>query len=251
MNFLFKPVFLNTIRMKSVWLMWVLGLLPFINVIAMSINSNFLKMSGEKGTLSGFEYFSMNLGILHNMLLPTIILTFIISKIFYDELNSGIIFMYKDINRTHILFTKWLSIFIIHLIYIFILFVSSTIVYFLFINNYDFSSGTLIPLPKYIALAFTPTITLFFIEILTINFAILLSLNFPTGYTILGVLLFMIFTTIGPMLDSVKYFIPTGYDDKIGTLGSVTVLLISLSIFTIYFIITYIYISYKYKKIEY
>ncbi|EGQ0296157.1 TPA: hypothetical protein I1871_001682 [Staphylococcus pseudintermedius] len=251
MNFLFRPIFINTIKMKSVWLFWLLGLLPFLVMIAMSINSNFLQISGESGTLSGIEFFAMIYGVLHNMLLPTIVLTFIVSKIFYDELNSGIIFMYKDINRNNILFSKWLTMLIIQLIFIIILFLSSIIVYFVYLSSFDFSSGNLMPLSKYMAITFVPTVTLLFIEVLTINFAILLSLHFSTGFTIFGMLIFILFTTIGPLLDTVKYIIPTGYDEKIDSLGGLPVLFISFAVFVVYFIITYAYIMYKHKRIEY
>lgn len=251
MNVLFQSIFFNTIKMKSVWLYWLLGLMPFIVVIAMSINSNFLQISGEAGTLSGLEFFSMIFGILHNMLFPSIILAFITSKLFYDELNSGIIFMYKDINRNTILISKWMSLFFIQLIFLFILFISSVIVYFTFLHNYDFSSGDLMPITKYMATTIVPTITLYLIEVLTINFSILFSLHFSTGFTIFGIILFLLFTTIAPQLQKAKYFLPTGYDEQISSLGGESVLLISFMIFLVYFLATISYTMYKHKKIEY
>lgn len=251
MNFLFRPIFLNAIKMKSVWLYWVLGLMPFLVVIAMSINSNFLQISGETGTLSGLEFFSMIFGILHNMLFPTIVLAFIASKLFYDELNSGIIFMYKDINRNNILISKWTSLFFIQFIFLFILFVSSIIVYFTFLDSYAFSSGDLMPISKYMAATIVPSLTLYFIEVLTINFVILFSLHFSTGFTIFGVILFLLFTTIAPQLQKAKYILPTGYDEQINSMGGGNVLIISFVIFLIYFTLTFIYILYKHKKIEY
>lgn len=89
MKKLFVPIFLNTIKMKSVWLYWIFGLIPFVVMIAMSINSNFLQISGEKGTLSALEFFSMVFGILHNLIIPSIVLAFIVSKLFYEELHRS------------------------------------------------------------------------------------------------------------------------------------------------------------------
>ena len=215
----FKPIFFNTIKMKSVWLYWLFGLVPFIVMIAMSINSNFLQISGEKGTLSALEFFSMIFGIVHNLILPSIVLAFIVSKLFYEELHSGLIFMYKDINRNSILNSKWLTLFLIQLFFIFILFLSSIIVYFMYLKNFDFSSGHFLPIYKYLSITLVPTLTLYLIELLTINFAILFSLYLPTGFTIVTTLVFLFFITIGSMLKTVKFIIPTGYDDSINTVS--------------------------------
>ena len=251
MKKLFVPIFLNTIKMKSVWLYWIFGLIPFVVMIAMSINSNFLQISGEKGTLSALEFFSMVFGILHNLIIPSIVLAFIVSKLFYEELHSGIIFMYKDINRNSILNSKWLSLFLVQLIFLFILFLSSIIVYFVYLKGFDFSSGQFLPISKYLATTLVPTLTLYLVEILTINFAILISLYLSTGFTIVATLVFLFFITIGSMLNTAKYVIPTGYDDSITKLGGGIVALISLTIFFVYFIVTYIFIIKKHKNIEY
>lgn len=251
MSVLFKAIFFNTIKMRSVWLYWILGLMPFIVAIAMSINSSFLQISGETGTLSGLEFFSMIYGVLHNMLFPTIVLAFIISKLFYDELNSGLIFMYKDINKYQILLSKFFSLLCIQLIYILILFLSSVIIYFTFISNYEFSSGHLMPIDKYMAATIVPTLTLYFIEVLTINFSILFSLHFSTGITIFGIIFFILFTTLAPMLDKAKYIVPNGYDEQISSIGAGNVLLLSFVVFLIYYILTTIYIFYRHNNIEY
>ena len=121
----------------------------------------------------------------------------------------------------------------------------------MYLKNFDFSSGHFLPIYKYLSITLVPTLTLYLIELLTINFAILFSLYLPTGFTIVTTLVFLFFITIGSMLKTVKFIIPTGYDDSINKLGGMSVTIISLVIFLIYFIITYIFIIKKHKNIEY
>jgi len=252
MKTLFQPILINTFRKKSVWLFWLFALSPFVVMIAMSINSSFLQISGEAETLSSLEFFSMFYGVLHNSTLPMIILAFIVSSLFYEEVNDGILFMFKDISKTKILLSKWLTLFIMHAFFLAILLISTMIVYFTYLTNYEFASGTLFPISAGdIATVLVPTLGMYFIEVITITVAIALSINLSTGWTILGTLIFILFTSIAPLLKTAKYIVPNGYDEMIGEASLGVIMLIISSIFLIYFFISLFYSMYKYKRIEY
>lgn len=251
MNHLFKPILVNTFKRKSVWLYWCFALSPFLVMIAMTINSNFLKVSGEEGTLSGAEFYTIIYGVLHNSTLPIIILAFIIASLFYEEINDGILFMFKDISKRKILLSKWLTIWLMQLIFMIILFFSAVTVYFLFLSNFDFASGNLMPLKKDLAVTVVPIMGMYFVEIITINVAIALSINLSTGWTILGSLVFLLFTTIAPYLNIAKFIVPNGYESFIGNIGLLNIVMIISAIFLIYFVISYLYSNYRYKNVEY
>lgn len=251
MNFLLKPIIVNTFKMKAVWLYWLLALSPLLVMIAMSINSNFLNISGEKGTLSGLEFYTIIFGVLHNSTLPIIILAFIIASLFYEEIKNGILFMFKDISKQKILLSKWLTILLINVIFMFILLLSALTVYFIFLTNFDFSSGNLLPIKENISMTIIPILGMYFVEIITINVAIALSIKFSTGWTIFGTLIFLLFTTIAPHLQTAKYIVPNGYEDFIGNFSTFTIIIIMSGIFLVYFILSYIYCNYKYKNVEY
>lgn len=246
-----KVIFNNTIRMKSTWLYWLFACMPFVIVLAMSINSEFLKFSGDPNSLSAFEFFSMIYAIVNNLMIPIIILSFIASKLFYEENHSGIIFYYKDINRHEILFSKWFSLLLTHIIFIFLLFLTSMIVYYFYFSSTTLYSGNFLPSLKDTAIILLPNVSLFLIIILIINFSILFSLKFTTGMSIIFTLIFFLFTTIAPMLQIGKYFVPNGLDSYITNSNYLSVLLFILLVFSLYFFITYFLISKIHKNIEY
>lgn len=252
MKTLFQPILVNTFRKKSVWLFWSFALSPFVVMIAMSVNSSFLQISGDTATLSGLEFFSMFYGVLHNSTLPMIVLAFIISSMFYEEINDGILFMFKDISKTKILLTKWLTLFIMHAIFIVILFISTMVVYFTFLTNFNFTSGALFQVGHNdFAMILVPTLGIYFIEMITIMIAIALSIRFSTGWTILGTLIFVLFTSIAPLLKAAKYLVPNGYEEMVGEVSLATIVIIASLIFLMYCFVSLFYSLYQYKRIEY
>ncbi|PSL43250.1 ABC-2 type transport system permease protein [Salsuginibacillus halophilus] len=252
MNHLFLPIFKNTIKMKSIWLYWCFGLVPFIVILSAIFNSDFLQIETDSGiTMTGLDLFYMLFGILHNLLLPFVILAFIISKVFYDEIHSGIIFMYKDIKRSSILFSKLITLLIIHTIFNVILFISSTVVYYIHTGSLDNTSPLLLPEGTNLLAFSLEPIGIYLVQLIAIVLAITLSIKLSAGYTILGTLLFIFFTTLAPMLGVSKFLVPTGYTDQIDSLGLYGVFAIMIMITIIYLAALLTFAINRFKKVEY
>ncbi|MBM7714030.1 hypothetical protein MHB50_01500 [Siminovitchia sp. FSL H7-0308] len=252
MNKLFPPVFSNTLKMKSSLLYFAFGLFPMILIIISLINTNFMQLTGEPGSLSALEFFVSTSVVQHNAVLPLIIIAYIASTLFFTEIDKGTLFLYKDLNRTSILNAKWFSLLSLYLIYLIILFVSSIIVYYVHLTQFDYTSGNFFPASMAdFGYALIEFLGVFFIDLLFIQVVTALSINFSTGYAIFGGIVFFIITGTAPMLSTLKYFFPNGYLSLVGSTHMGILVGLVICIFIIYSTLLYFYSKIKFNKVEY
>ena len=77
-------------------------------------------------------------------MLSLIIVAYLASILFYNEISTSRLLFFKDQNRNKIFNNKFLSIIIVYITFLIILCVSSIIVYLYFVNNHDYSSHSLL-----------------------------------------------------------------------------------------------------------
>ncbi len=68
------------------------------------------------------------------IVLPVLLLSLIISAVFRDEIDSGILFLYKDLNRTRLFNAKIISLVVMYASYVLLTVLTSAIAYFGFLN---------------------------------------------------------------------------------------------------------------------
>lgn len=251
MNKLF-PIFKNLMKRKSSWLYLLCGLFPLILFIVTFFNTEFMQLSGEKNSLSFVEFFSSVNVVQSSATIPLIILLYIINTTFYTEKVSGQMFFYKDISRITIFNNKLLSLIILYILFLGVLFLSSLVTYYSTLSNNDIFSNTFLPTDiedfQYALIEFFGTT---FISILCILLGVLLSIYFSAGYTILGVIIFFIITSIAPFLKSLKYIFPNGYLSFLETNNFNKIILIITLMFLIYSCILYLISLWSYRRIEF
>ncbi|WP_390579794.1 hypothetical protein [Staphylococcus pseudintermedius] len=248
----FKPIFFNLLKMRSSWLYLLFGLFPLILFIVSFFNTNFMQLSGEKGSLSFMEFFSSVFVIQNNAVIPLVVLTYIIGLNFHTEKETGQLYFYKDLQRTKLFNSKLLSLLFLYILFIIVLIIGSLILYYFHINNTSLSSHELFPDSKSdLEFAIIEFLGTFFIQILCILLAILLSISLPNGYTILGVLFFFIISSIAPFLSTLKFIFPNGYQEKLTNSNFDNILTLIFFIFFIYALIFYIISIFKFKNLEY
>ena len=248
----FRPIYFNLLKMRGSWLYLFFGLFPLILFIVAYFNTNFMQISGEKNSLSFIEFYSSIFVIQNNAVIPLVILTYIIGLNFYSEKINGQMYFYKDLPRISVFNSKAISIVLLYFLFLFILFISSILVYLFQINNLELSSHSFFPNNsesiQFVIIEFLGAI---FVQILCILLAILLAIKFPNEYTILGVLGFYILSSIAPLLKSLKFIFPNGYKDQLTNDNFYSTLLIITLIFFIYASIFYISSLFLYKRLEY
>lgn len=251
MNKIFKPVFKNILTRKSTLIMLGISVFPLIMLITSKVNADFMQLYGE--SLPFISILEAMIGTQQMMAITTIIMAYIASMAFYEEINFGKMYFYKDINRDEIFKAKYKSILMVYFIFIILLIITSGITYYLFyLDGMTQISGKLFErsLVENTEIIIS-ILSLIFSDIICITVAVMLSTKLSTGYTILGTLFFYLVMGMAPMLKTFSYLFPRGYIEKMGKLGVMKVGIIILAIFFIHNSIAYIIGRKKFKELEY
>lgn len=142
---MFKFIFMYVFKIRATWLLLILGLYPLLIFLAQFLNSNFLSLSASQaGSVSFLETFIAIYDTQQKSMLSLIIVAYLASILFYNEISTSRLLFFKDQNRNKIFNNKFLSIIIVYITFLIILCVSSIIVYLYFVNNHDYSSHSLL-----------------------------------------------------------------------------------------------------------
>lgn len=250
---LFSPIFQNILRIKAIWILFLFSFYPLLIFIAEITNSNFLQLESTNGQKMAF--IELLIGIhdtQQQFILPIIIIGFIFSTQFYDEINTGRLIFFKDIKRNLIFNSKLVSLLMIYFVYIFNLVISSLIVFKFYAVRHGIATNTLF----YSDDLFNKQLILHLIagigiEILLIFIALLLSTKFNTGLTIVGIIISTMVIRASVLFDKVKYIFPTGHYNIKQVDEFNSSLLIIVALIVIYTVILYLISSKIFKNTQY
>ena len=133
MSKLNQVVFHNTLRKKEVWVYLAFTLLPLLVFVTELTDTKFLRLTGDFSEMNFLDFYGTTLGIIDGMILPTIVIAYIASTMFYGEINKGILFLYKDINRKKVMNSKVFSLMKTYGLYLLLVMLSSLVVYYFFV----------------------------------------------------------------------------------------------------------------------
>ncbi|WP_436855987.1 amino acid transporter [Staphylococcus caeli] len=249
---LVKNIFLNVSSRTSAMIFYAIALYPFLYLITLILPTNFMQIGGENNALSGLEFFYGVLLAQSQFAVPLILMTYFISYLFFEEYESGRLIFYKDTSRAYLYNSKLIVLLTMYAIYYLILFISSMILYFTYIHNFDYASGLF--LSNSTATNFSTLLSiigLFCITLIAICFSIMLSMKLSTGFNILGVIVLLMFMVISPMIHGLKYLFPNGYDEAYNLNDFFSKLCLMLLTTFIYSAICYFIGLKMFKRLEY
>lgn len=215
-NMLQKSIFNNMLSLTSSKIFLALSLYPFLYLITLFLPTNFMQIGGIDNGLSGLDFYYGIVIAQSQFAIPLIMMSYFVSKLFYEEHNTGKLIIYKDIKRSRLLNAKLHTLLSFYGLYLILLFISSEILYFSFIKNFNYASGSFLPADKTIIYNdLLNIIGLFEISFIAIFFAILLSMRFSSGFTILGVILLFMIISIAPLIKGMQYIFPNSYNNVV------------------------------------
>ncbi|MBM7635462.1 hypothetical protein [Streptococcus saliviloxodontae] len=127
---LLSLVFKSVFKRRDVYILLAFSLLPLLVGPLSDVQEG--KQAGSF-TSSAVAYFNSGIETQFQLVLPSLILGFIVSSVFHDEIRSGIMFLYKDIKRSTIFNAKLLSLFAVYGIYLGLSCIVSILAYYLVI----------------------------------------------------------------------------------------------------------------------
>lgn len=252
MNYLTLPIFKTVIKKKESWIVFGFGCFPFLLLIANMFNSNFMKISAPKGSLSFLEFFGAVEPVQYQLTLPVIALVYFVCSVFHDEIIKGTMYIYKDISRRKVLNAKIGSIIGVYLIYLAITFVASLLTYYLSLVRYSYTSGKF--LPSKISILQNSVISILgivLVSIVCLLIAVSCSIKLSNGLTMVIGILFDVISQTAPSLKHLKYFFPNCYANLLNISNFGSILFSMLGIFAVYVFIIYIIALYMFKHLEY
>jgi len=252
MNFLLKPIQKNLLKQKTSWLLLAFSLFPFILIIASLFNTDFMQLKGMEKSLSCLDFISAIIYTQHQFIFPFIILAFIASTLFYDEIKSGRLIIFKDNSRTNILKSKRAALFILFIMYFGLIIFSSTITYFIYIKTLPIATQTFLPINNNDTNKILLEILGYFLtELIGLSIALTVSIVLTSGYTILVTIFYQLLSMLAPSLNTIKYVFPNSYSNIYDSNNLFIIISIMMGITFLSLLLSKQIAQILFKKIEY
>lgn len=252
MNYLTLPFFKTLLQKKEALIVLGFSLFPLLLFPVSLFDTKFMQFSASDGGISLLEFFGAVLVTQHGLFLPLLVFIYLSIQLFREEINQGILYLYKDRKRRTLLNAKLGSLMLLQILYTGLIFVSSLITYYFHLVHRPDASGDFFPinLPSLQDTLLT-SLGIISMTTLTILLASALSIRLSSGLTMLIATLFTLISYIAPLLTSLRYLFPNGYVTLLDQLGFIPCLLLLLLVALIYASIFYSSSLHVYKRTEY
>lgn len=246
-----KPIFKTLINRKIAKIVLAFSAFPLLLIVVGLFNTGFMQMSAPKGSMSFLDFFGAVIKVQFNSALPSIAFMYLIVVFVNDEISNGLMYLFKDLNKTKILNAKLVSVILLYGIYFFLTLLASLVTYYLYLIRMPYTSGKFLSTTDGTQSAIISIIGVILFSILLILVTFALSITLKNGATLILGTIFYLVGTMSEHLSELKYFFPNGYDETYQAIGFSKTIFIILGIFLIYAVIFYSYSNFKFKRIEY
>ncbi|RHW52304.1 hypothetical protein DS831_02985 [Bombilactobacillus bombi] len=240
-----------TFKKKETWLFLVFCTVPLLLIVGDLLGSNFLQLNAMGNKISFMDFFNAVLSLQYKITLPIMSLTFLISSSIHDEIKNGVLFLYKDMNRSKILNSKLLTFITVLFNYIVLLFIACLVTYYTDLRTKSYTTGKFWGSVAANQDAIAGIVGLVCLMVIIIFLSTAVSLNLSNGFTLLIGTVFAVLSTTLSQVKNIKYIFPNSYANDFHKYGFNNTLIITLGITLIYLIVIYAYSSYKFKHLEY
>lgn len=241
---LFSSVFKSVFSRRDVKIFLAFSMIP---ILVPSLAS--LMETVEMGAITSvLEFYKTVMQMQFSLALPVIILSLITTSVFKDEIDSGIMFLYKDISRKAIFKAKLFSLYSLVALF-YLVNMLTTVLACLALNTgqaIDFISNANLLLPTLLDLSIT-----FLLFLITINLVALWSMKMKAMTAILLGVFFSIFANTAPLLTAFRYFFPNSYPRLVGEMGLALASLLAIIVALLYLLPTYYKALATFKKVEF
>lgn len=248
---MFLAIFKSIFKRRDVGILFGFSLLPLVTPFFMG-NQNIDTMATNGFTSSLFSFLVGALDTQYKLIIPTLVIAFIVSSIFRDEIETGIMFLYKDINRSYIFKAKMNGLFLLYFLYLVLSLIIGVVTYYVvLIPKYNLPIRLLPAGSLSFEKDLMVLLTTIALNLITITLIAWIAISKKTLVAVLYGTLFTLLSMIAPMLKSFRYVYPNSYAELIKTLSFGKAFLIAAILSIVYFSMTYLLAKNKFKKIEF
>lgn len=186
----------------------------------------------------------------YRLILPVLLMGLVITSVFREEIDSGLMFLYKDINRTRLFNAKLASLFILYTIYVLGTILASLTAYYALLLPQGIVKVNFFPTQGGIAQSLVSVLATVLLNVLTLVLVSLVSLVAKPLPAVLSGVFFALLSTVAPLLVGVRYLFPSGYVALAGDnlwLSLLMVMVLSI----IYLVLLYRQALRRFKQVEF
>ncbi|MGT2667349.1 hypothetical protein ACVRYP_08570 [Streptococcus rifensis] len=242
---LLSSVFPSVFKRRDVNILLGFMILPIVTPVLTGVSD---QQTSQDIYASFFNFFAGAIETQYQLVLPALIIGFIVSSVFRDEINSGQLFLYKDLKRASIFNAKLMSLYAVYGIYWVGTFLAT------------FATYVIYAAPK-TGFHFLPTsqadrlilqlLTITALHFILITLVAAVSIKRSTLAAVLTGALFNIVAQTAPLLNGFRYVFPNTYPRLLGRLNFGAALAISLGISLLYLGLSYGSARKHFNRIEY
>lgn len=244
---LFKAIFKSVFSRRDVKIFLVFIFLPLL----VPLLTGFMDGTNTGLSRNFLDFFATTISTQYRLILPNLLFSLIISSVFKEEIDTGILFLYKDINRSRIFKAKLGSLLAIYVIFFVGTIIASFLAYFCILLPQGVVDTTLIPEGNVATLStIYSLLSTVCLNLITIVFIVMISVTSKMVQTVLAGVFFSLAASVAPMLIGINYLFPNGYN-TLAQENFLLACLIALGISVIYISFFYIRGKRKFKYIEF
>jgi len=187
----------------------------------------------------------------YRFVLPILLFSLVVSSVFKDEIDSGSMFLYKDINRKKIFNAKLLSLVVVYSIFLGLTIFTSLVSYYGFmLPKGEVSSNFIANQSSATIKSLFTLISTINLNLITIALVVMVSITSKTIKSVLAGGFFLLAASVSPMLVGIQYLFPNGYIHFI-QINWVLSYMAAVVLSIIYFVIFYVRGMHKFKNVEF
>lgn len=244
---LFKSVFKSVFKRKDVNIFLTFAFLP----VLVPLLSGLMEGMSSEYTGNFLSFLESAVSTQYRFVLPILLFSLVVSSVFKDEIDSGIMFLYKDINRKKIFNAKLLSLVAVYSIFLGLTIFTSIVSYYGFmLPKGEVSSNFIANQSSATIKSLFTLISTINLNLITITLVVMVSITSKTIKSVLAGVFFSLAASVSPMLIGIQYLFPNGYIHFIQSnwvLSYMAAVVISI----IYFVIFYVRGMHKFKNVEF
>lgn len=249
MKELLKPVFRSILSKREIVLFLICMIYPLITALV-SIFQAGIASYAEGEQISFIMFWQIIVHTQWQLTIPTLLLSYSVMSVFRNEISSKRLFLFKDIEKPLIFKAKIYNLMKILGIFIIGTFITSFICYYVFMLPHNYISGHFFPSsPQSLSHHLLIILARVAVYVIVILLVANLSIRYNVAASVLGGVLFMLFSNVAPQLSLGKFLFPTGYAE-LG--GSTLFAVFGLIFISGVYCCTFYYLGMRaFEKIEY
>ena len=215
MKQILPAIFTSVWKRKETKIYLLFTLFPLLYFLASFFGkSNFMQISVTSDyRLSNIAFLDMMINSVDTFILPTLAIYFLTISVFKREIDDHTMFLYRDLSRNKIFFSKYISLVSILAIFYTLFFCTSTIIYFTRVVDFPFASNTFLENNITSTLSTMQDILgIFLKDVFSVTVATVLCLYLSTGSTMVAAIILSITTMITSIIGgNIGMIFPNGY----------------------------------------